>query len=228
MTRPTREERYPGMTRGQVWTYAVCRSIIATILLVLYRLRRLHADRVPQSGPVILVSNHQSHFDPPAVGSSIGPRSCAYVARASLYDAPVFGRLIRALNTIPVRKGEANTSAIKKTLAKLEIGSPVMVFPEGSRTFDGELQPFMRGALVLVKKSGAPVVPVGIAGFFDVWPRTRTIPRILTRKRVAVCFGHPIPAKELLTGGPDAAMDRLHDEIAALSAEAGRAIGKPA
>ena len=100
-------------------------------------------------------------------------------------------------------------------LRRLEGGRAVLIFPEGSRTTDGRVAPFKRGVAVLVKRSRCPVVPVALEGAYEAWPRSRRLPRWLGH-RVAVMYGRPIPHDELMHGGADAALLRLHDEVEAM------------
>lgn len=194
--------------------YAVGRVVVAIVFGVVYRARGYGAHRVPRRGPVLLVANHQSHLDPPLIGLMC-PRPLWYVARIGLFKSRPFAWLIRALNAIPIRQGESDAAAIRSIISRLEAGGAVLIFPEGSRTPDGALQPLARGAAVLIRRTRCPVVPVAVEGCFDAWPRSRTLPR-LTGQRLAVAFGEPIGHDELMANGPEAALERLAREIEAL------------
>ena len=95
----------------------------------------------------------------------------------------------------------------------------LIVFPEGARTDDGTVQPFARGISVLLKRANCVVVPVGIAGLYDVYPRHRKVPRLFTRP-IAVVYGEPIETGDLLVDGPDAAIAILQGRVEELAAEA--------
>ncbi|MEO1129724.1 MAG: lysophospholipid acyltransferase family protein [Planctomycetota bacterium] len=202
----------------QVALYVFCRGTCNLIFQLIYRRIILHKDRIPTVGPVLLVANHQSHFDPPAIGGCMDRRSCSFLARESLFHNPLFGWLIRSLNSVPVKGTAADTGSMKVILQRLESGSPVLIFPEGSRTFDGAMQPFLRGASLLIKRSGCATIPVAIDGAFDAFPRTAKFPRLFGQ-RIAVSYGTPISAEELLADGPNAAIDRLALEVDALRME---------
>jgi 1-acyl-sn-glycerol-3-phosphate acyltransferase len=175
---------------------------------------------------VIIAANHESHLDPPLIGC--GPRRpMCFVARVGLFSFRPLGWLISALNAIPIRQGEADTAAIRAVLGALEAGRPVLIFPEGSRTFDGGLQPFARGITVLLKRSKCPVVPAAVAGCFEAWPRTRSFP-FLRGRRVAVVFGAAIGHDELMKDGPDAALALLRERIEGLRLQARDRVNTPA
>ena len=103
-------------------------------------------------------------------------------------------------------------------LARLALGHPVVLFPEGSRSPDGAPLPFKRGVALLLKRSRCPVVPVAVEGCAEAFPKGARFPR-LWGKRIAVMVGHPISHDELLKDGPDAALARLTGEIESMRLE---------
>jgi len=153
-------------------------------------------DSVPE-GPCLFASNHQSMIDPPLIGGLI-PREIAFVARKTLFENPVFGGVIRACRAIPLDRGEADIAAIRRTLAVLAEGRALLIFPEGTRSADGELQAAKSGAGLLAIKSGVPVVPIRIRGARDVLPRGAKWPR--GGAHIRVRFGRAIPAASLDPG----------------------------
>jgi len=153
-------------------------------------------ESVPE-GACLFASNHQSMLDPPLIGGLI-PREIAFVARKSLFDNPVFGGVIRACRAIPLDRGEADISAIRRTLAVLAEGRALLIFPEGTRSMDGQLQPAKSGAGLLAIKSGVPVVPVRIRGIRDVLPRGSHWLR--GGARIRIQFGTAITASSLDPG----------------------------
>jgi 1-acyl-sn-glycerol-3-phosphate acyltransferase len=190
-----------------------------------FRLRTLRFSAVPGSGPCIIVCNHQSYLDPVLIGLAMRGRAIHPIARLGLFKNPFFAWLIRALNAIPIRENTGDRAAIRAGLGRLAEGSVVLVFPEGSRTPDGSVQAFKRGALLMIGQSRCPVLPAAIEGAFEAWPRTRRFPR-LWGQRVAVAFGRPIDHDELLADGPNAALQRLHDEVEGLRGELRGLLGK--
>src|SRR5919201_3097864 len=135
-----------------------------------FRFRVVHRERMIQSGPAILAMNHQSYLDPPLAGITCD-RGIYFLARRTLLDVPLLGWLLPKLNVIPVNQEGVDRSAIKAVIRVLQAGNGVLVFPEGSRTLDGSLQPAERGLGLIIAKTLAPVVPMRIFGAHEALPR---------------------------------------------------------
>ena len=144
-----------------------------------------NAERVPLQGGVILASNHASFLDPPLVGSGL-KRDINYLARESLFRFPGIGALLRSWNSVPVDRDGGGAKGLKKILDRLLAGGGIILFPEGTRTPDGQLQPARSGIGLTVIKSSAPVVPVRVFGTFHAYGRHLKFPR---PHRVAVKYG---------------------------------------
>ena len=125
---------------------------------------------MPATGGVLLVSNHQSFVDPVLTTMALH-REGNYMARDSLFSNPWFGRLIGYLNAFPVRRGTADLAAIKESMRRLRQGRVLLLFPEGTRTPNGRIQPLLPGMFAIAKKTGVPIVPVFVDGMFQAWPR---------------------------------------------------------
>jgi 1-acyl-sn-glycerol-3-phosphate acyltransferase len=123
-----------------------------------------------QSGPAILAMNHQSYLDPLLAGTT-SDRAIYFLARRTLLDAPTLGWLLPKLNVIPVNQEGVDRSAIKAVIRILNAGHAVLIFPEGSRTLDGNLQPAEPGLGLMIAKTLAPVVPMRIFGAHEALPR---------------------------------------------------------
>lgn len=149
-------------------------------------------ENVPDHGGLVLASNHASFFDPPLIGCSL-PREVCYLARETLFKG-VLGKVITALNSIPVDRDGAGAKGLKLILAELLRGRAILLFPEGTRTGDGNLLPAQPGIGLTILKSEAPVVPVYIQGSFNSWSRNQKIPR---PAKVDVHFGQPIDFSNL-------------------------------
>lgn len=188
-------------------------------LRFLWRIKWVNPRNVPRTGPVIIVSNHQSHLDPPAVGAGITFRPCAFVARDTLFRKPFFGWLLRGINALPIKRDESDTTAIRDVLERLESGGAIVMFPEGTRSADACIHPFKRGMAILLKRAKCPVVPVGIDGFAHTWPRNSKRPHLRNR-RLAVVYGNAFDPDDLLREGPDAALIRVAQAIDSLRLEA--------
>ena len=195
--------------------YWFCHHVSALLYILIYRVRAFHASRVPAKGAVLIASNHQSFFDPPLVGSMIMQRQVSFVAKFGLFGFGPFAWLIRTLNSVPIREDTGDAGAIKEVLRRLGSGDAVVIFPEGSRTPDGQMHQFKRGVALLVKRANCPVVPVAVEGVYKAWPIHRKVPRFLGQ-RMAIMYGEPIDSTELMKDGPDAALRRLEAEIGAM------------
>ncbi len=137
---------------------------------LLFRFRVLHRERMINEGPAILASNHQSYLDPPLIGNA-ADRPIYFLARKTLLDVPLLGRILPKLNVIPVDQEGGDRSALKAMIRVLKAGNAVLVFPEGSRTLDGKLQPALPGLGLVIAKTLAPVIPMRIFGAHEALPR---------------------------------------------------------
>jgi 1-acyl-sn-glycerol-3-phosphate acyltransferase len=186
------------------------------IAQLFFGFRIIHRERVIQTGSVILAMNHQSFFDPPLAGNACD-RPIFFLAKKSLMNVPVLGWLLPKLNVIPVNL-EGDRSALKALIRILSAGECALVFPEGSRTPDGNLQPAAAGLGLLIAKTRAPVVPMRIFGAFDAWP---IYGKIHLWRKITIVAGEPIyfSDADLGTGGKDLYTRlslRVMDAIAAL------------
>jgi 1-acyl-sn-glycerol-3-phosphate acyltransferase len=135
-----------------------------------FGLRIIHRERMIQTGPVILAMNHQSYLDPPLAGIACD-RAIYFLARRTLMDLPLFRWLLPKLNVIPVNQEGIDRSALKALIRVLKSGKAALVFPEGARTLDGNLQPAQPGVGLVIAKTLAPVVPMRIFGAHEALPR---------------------------------------------------------
>jgi 1-acyl-sn-glycerol-3-phosphate acyltransferase len=158
-----------------------------------FRWRVFGAENVPLQGGVILASNHASFLDPPLVGSGL-KRGINYLARESLFSFPGMGALLRSWNAVPVDRDGGGAKGLKIILDRLLNGAGIILFPEGTRTKDGRLQPARSGIGLTVIKSAAPVVPVRVFGTFEAYGRHIKIPR---PRRVVVKYGKPMNFEKL-------------------------------
>jgi 1-acyl-sn-glycerol-3-phosphate acyltransferase len=204
--------RAPGRPPLQLilWWTGV-RSILWLLFKLFYRIKTFGSENVPATGPIIYVSNHQSHFDPIIVGLPVGDRPFSGMARATLFQNKLLAWVMRSIGAVELDRDRPDASAMKKALEELQAGRCVLIFPEGTRTRDGRIGEFQRGAMLLIKRSGAKVVPVALEGAFDLWPTGQKYPKL--RGRIAVQVAPPISAEELLRAGPDAGLDQLRSAI---------------
>jgi 1-acyl-sn-glycerol-3-phosphate acyltransferase len=182
-----------------------------------FRLHVVHRERMLQSGPVILAMNHQSYLDPPLAGTTCD-RAVYFLARRTLLDVPLLGWLLPKLNVIPVNQEGIDRSALKALIRVLKAGNAALVFPEGSRTVDGSLQPAEPGLGLVIARTLAPVVPMRIFGAHEALPRGGDGLHLVP---ITIVIGEPIffTATDLEPPGKDLykrLSQRVMDAIAAL------------
>ena len=169
------------------------RATVAKALLALYRTRFEGEERIPARG-AILAANHVSYLDPVLLWCGT-PRPTHFMAKAELWDVRLFEWGLPRLWAFPVRRGEADRTAIATATAHLQDGALVGIFPEGTRRREGndELGAANEGVAFIAMRAEVPVVPVGIVGTEDALPPGARLPRF---PRVRVWYGHPVdPAR---------------------------------
>jgi glycerol-3-phosphate dehydrogenase (NAD(P)+) len=140
--------------------YWPLRWILKPSILLYFRLRRLGTEHIPEGG-VILASNHRSFLDPFAIGCSLG-RPIYFVAKQELFKNPLLGWILNCLGAFPVKRGASDDESVDTSLALLERGQAVVIFPEGTRIRTGSLASPKRGVGRLALQSGKPVVPIAV------------------------------------------------------------------
>ncbi len=176
----------------RLW-YDFLRIVCRLVFLVVYRVRCTGREHIPRAGGALVLSNHQSHFDPILVGLGSN-RRMNYLARQTLFRFPPFRWLINSLDAIPLDREGLGLNGLKETLRRIKRGEMVLMFPEGTRTHDGEVHALKPGFCALARRLNVPLVPVAVAGAFDAWPRTRMFPR---GGRFHVQYGAPIMPEEI-------------------------------
>lgn len=144
-------------------------------------------ENVPTTGPVIIAANHLSMADPPLVGCSL-PRKAWFMAKEELFH-PAVGWFLRAMRAFPVKRGEPDMQALKKSLKLLASGEILMIFPEGTRQPSGHLGEPELGVGMIALRSKAPVIPVRLSGTDRLLPPGKPFPR---PARVTIRYGKPI------------------------------------
>ncbi|MDC0368504.1 1-acyl-sn-glycerol-3-phosphate acyltransferase [Opitutales bacterium] len=164
-----------------------------------HRLEVHGIKNVPQSGSFILASNHSSYFDPPALGCRL-PRNLHYFARDSLFFWPL-GVLISNLNSIPVNRSQLDIATLKRVLKVLKGGDPLLLFPEGTRSTDGNLGEGKKGIGLLLAKSQVDVLPARVTGGNKVLGKGMLFPRI--GRKLVVEYGTLLKIDTLDPGKSD-------------------------
>jgi len=173
--------------------YRFARRALQLVSVLVYGIRCNGREHIPAEGGVLVVSNHQSHFDPPLVGSCCY-RQMGYLARDTLFGFTPFAWLIESLGAVPFNREGIGLTGIKETLRRLKRGEMMLMFPEGTRTHDGEVARFRPGFTTLAVRSRAAILPVAIEGAFDVWPRWQLLPG---RGTIHVRFGPVLTPDEI-------------------------------
>jgi len=168
--------------------FRIGRIVLSLLFRTYLRVDISGEESVPEAGPVILASNHQTLLDPPMVGLHV-KRPPVYLARRSLFRNRLFARFIRYFGAVPIDREGPGVGSLRLALHFLEEGRVVVLFPEGTRSADGTVGAFRPGVALLAKKARAPVVPVRIAGGERVFPKGKRFPR---PGRMTVRFGTPL------------------------------------
>ena len=193
--------------------YKFARAIFYFIFTFLCRWKVTGRDYLPQSGPVVIVCNHISNWDPIAVGVAV-ERQVFFMAKEQLFHIPILAAFLRMVGSFPVKRDISDRAAIKKAMEVLKKGNVLGIFPEGHRSQSGKLEKFTEGAVHLAVKYDASILPVGIIGtgriFYKGWFHSFN-----------VNIGQPIPVQK--SGKDDlpeylkSLNQRVREEVARLS-----------
>lgn len=156
--------------------YDVLRVLVRMFTVLVFRIRVRGREHIPPSGPVLVLSNHQSHLDPPLVGLCFD-RRLNYLARDTLFGFAPFRWLIYYLDAIPLDREGIGLGGLKECLKRLKAGEMILLFPEGTRTRDGEIGTIKPGFLALARRSKSALLPVAMEGAYEAWPRKNPLPR---------------------------------------------------
>lgn len=175
--------------------YGAAKTVIAPTARLLWPMRIEGVENIPRQGPVILASNHLALIDPLFIGVAC-PRQVLFIAKQELFDEGnlakrAFSRALRAIGQLSVdrRPGQSAQEAMDNSLRVIEAGNVFGIFPEGTRSPDGRLYKAQTGLAWLALTTGAPVVPVALAGTGRILPPGRRVPVL---GRVGVRFGEAV------------------------------------
>ena len=168
--------------------YNIFYTLAKLLARMFFSMRVVHPERMVESGPLIIAVNHSSFFDPPLAGTC-SRRGVYYLARKTLLKWPFFGPLFPAMNVIPVERDGNDMSALREVIKKIKEGNAVVLFPEGTRSPDGRLQPARAGIGLVIAKTGAPVLPMRIFGAYEAFPKKA---KGLRATQITVVLGEPL------------------------------------
>lgn len=202
------------MQRNTAWIrpsffYRLMQAICRPGTTLLFDLKTYGIENVPASGPVLMAANHQSYLDPVLLGVHLR-RPVSFLSKSELFTNRYFGGFITRLHAYPVKQGSADVGAIKETVRRLHEGSILNIFPEGTRTETGELQPLERGIALIIRRADVPVVPVAIHGSFEAWPKDKSI---FHSHPIRMIYGKPMNLSHLKG---DEIIQTLHDAMQSL------------
>jgi 1-acyl-sn-glycerol-3-phosphate acyltransferase len=188
---------------------------------------------IPRQGPALLIANHQSFMDPVLVGVAARRHLC-YLARKTLFDHWLFRLITWGFNPVPVNQEGFAREGLKAILEQLERGRAVLIFPEGERTGDGKIHAFRPGIHLLIKRIEMPIVPVGIAGAYEAWPRWRPYPipaplfLSAGKGTIGVSIGEPVNSRCLTKKPREEVLADLFGRVQSVQKRAEQLRRKPA
>jgi 1-acyl-sn-glycerol-3-phosphate acyltransferase len=191
-----------------------------TTFTLAFSFRSEGSHHMPRRGPVLVLANHESFLDPLAVGLAVRRRIC-FLARKSLFKNPTFGRFLLSVGCVPVDQEGVAKEGLKASIDLLNAGRALLVFPEGERSWTGQMQPFKPGILLLMRRAPVPIVPVGVAGAFEAYPRKALLPRLSplfwtpTGAAVAASVGKPIPPEHFANLSREQILEELFQKVQA-------------
>lgn len=191
--------------------YVFCRAVVRGLFAILYRFESVGVHNIPSEGGVLICSNHISIRDPISVGIHV-KRQVKFMAKAELFNIPVFGWLVRQLGAFPVKRGGVSKDSIKTALTILRTGEIMGIFPEGTRNSDSTAA--KRGAASFALRSGATVIPAAIIGDYKLF------------RKVKIIYGAPVDLSSFEGDKSPEALDAATEVIMAKIHEM-RASGKP-
>jgi len=177
-----------GNSRRSRATYLVVRDLLYVLIRVWCRLRVEGREHLPPSGPFILAPTHRSIIDTP-VASTVANRRLRFMGADKWFKKKWFGRLLSALGGFPVTRGTADREALRRCIAVIETGEPLVLFPEGERKSGPLVQPLRDGAVYIAAKAAVPIVPVGIGGSEKAMPKAA---RFIFPHKIVAIVGEPI------------------------------------
>jgi len=192
--------------------------------LLFFRIRCFGRENLDENRGLLICANHQSFLDPVLVGLAFD-QPINYLARRSLFDSFILGPIIRYLDAIPLNRDGMGLEGLKESMKRLRHGEKVLMFPEGTRTKDGNVQKIRPGFCAVARRVKVPLLPVGFDGAYDAWPRNSILPR---SSQIHIVIGQPIEPSEMAELSDDELIAELQSRLEQCfqQAKAGRLRGE--
>ena len=207
------DSRIVGQSRSTKIFYAIVRVLVFGLCRSLLRLRVVGLENVPKTGAFVFAPTHRSTIDIP-VASAATRRRMRFMGKDSIWKFKLIGKAMTGLGAFPVTRGSADLEALKRCIAVLQSGEPLVMFPEGTRHYGPEVQPLFDGAAYVALKTGVPIVPAGISGTEDVM---RSGSKAIRFKKCRMVIGKPIAAE--VPGGGRASREQIAELTVTLQVE---------
>jgi 1-acyl-sn-glycerol-3-phosphate acyltransferase len=199
------DSRIVGQSRSTKIFYSIVRGLVVGICRSYLRLRVVGSENVPREGSFVFAPTHRSTIDIP-VASAATRRRMRFMGKDSIWKYKPIGKIMTGLGAFPVTRGSADLEALKRCIAIVQSGEPLVMFPEGTRHYGPEVQPLFDGAAYIALKTGVPIVPAAIAGTEDVM---RSGSKAIRFKKCRMVIGKPIAAD--VPGGGRASREQIGD-----------------
>ncbi len=208
------DTRFAGNSLPSRILYRFCRFVVSGFTRVYTRMSIDGREHLPAEGGFVLAPVHRSYIDTPISGC-LTRRRLRFMGKDSMWKYRPAGWLFSALGSFPVRRGSADREALKRCIAVLEGGEPLVLYPEGERKDGPIVQPLFDGAAYVAARAGVPIVPVGIGGSANAMPRHA---KFMYPRKVHVIIGEPFRVETNERGRASraaigAATERLHAEL---------------
>ncbi len=182
---------YSPTQRNTLWR--TMQFLLQNLFAFWLRYRAYQLNNLPTTGGGLIIINHQSYLDPLLIGLPL-QRPVSFLARDSLFKIPLIGWILRHTYVMPINRDSASTGSMRECLKRMEQGYLVGMFPEGTRSRDGEIGILKPGFMMLLRRSSLPIYPVGIAGAYDAFPKGAWF---IKPRPVCVVYGPAISRQEL-------------------------------
>lgn len=180
------------------WPYYTARFCVWVWLKVYLRFESHGSENVPRTGGCLIASNHVSYLDPPVISCSVKHRLVHFLARDTLFTPGIGGWFMHGVQCIPIDRTRGDVAALRKGISVLKNGEALSLFPEGTRSPDGQLKAAKGGVGFLIAKAAVPVVPAYVDGSYAAFPKGA---KYVKPGKVRVFYGPPIQPAEFAALG---------------------------